>query len=107
MKEHPLRDGLETTLKNVAKEITRRVRGVKPPKSLETPLKQSIEVVQHAVAFGSEMVGKRRSRKKTSRKKTSRKKTSRKKHGAKKTGAKRRGATKRGRTRRAGKKSVR
>jgi len=102
MKEHPLRDGLETTLKNVAKEITKRVKGVKPPKSLETPLKQSIEVVQHAVAFGSEIVGKKRSRKKTSRKKTSRKK-----HGAKKTSAKRRGATKCGRTRRAGKKSVR
>src|SRR6185312_10841583 len=108
MKDIPLRDELETTLKKVAKEIRKRVHGVKTPKSLETPLKQSIEAVHNAVVFGKEMVAKKSGRK-TSTKKANAKKTSARKTSAtkpsSKPGTKQRGAKKRSRTKSGAKQS--
>src|SRR6185312_15288948 len=103
MKDIPLRDELETTLKKVAKEIRKRVHGVKTPKSLETPLKQSIEAVHNAVVFGRDIVAKKSGRKKKRTRKTSTKKPSAKKASARKTtatkpGTKQRSSKKRSRT---------
>jgi len=115
MKDIPLRDELETTLKKVAKEIRKRVHGVKTPKSLETPLKQSIEAVHNAVVFGKEMVAKKSGRKKKRTRKTSTKKANAKKTSARKTsatkpsskpGTKQRGAKKRSRTKSGAKQSA-
>jgi len=111
MKDIPLRDELETTLKKVAKEIRKRVHGVKTPKSLETPLKQSIEAVHNAVVFGKEMVAKKSGRKKkrtrkTSTKKANAKKTSARKTSATKPGTKQRGAKRRSRTKSGAKQSA-
>ena len=88
MNDIPLRDELETTLKKVAKEIRKRVHRVKAPKSLETPLKQSIEAVHNAVVFGRDIVAKKSGRKKKRTRKTSTKKPSAKKANARKTIAK-------------------
>jgi len=96
MNDIPLRDELETTLKKVATEIKKRVHRVKPPKSLETPLKQSLEAVHNAVVFGKEIVAKKSGRKKKRSRKTSTKKANAKKANARKTSARKTSATKPG-----------
>jgi predicted metal-dependent RNase len=105
MDERPLRDGLETTLKKVAKVIRKRVKAVRPPKVLEAPLKQSIEVVHNAVAFGSEIVHKKSGRKKSGARKARTKPTRARKTSARKTSTAKRGVKKTSRKRGAVKKS--